>query len=275
MKKTKRQIILSGTVLVYMFFATIPVLANDATTTRPRAGIKEDRAILKADIKEKRESFRSEAKSDRSQLKAGIKDKVDAMRVDVKAMKEAGATPEQIKAKIEEVKVANQADREAFRAELEEKRKTMKDEITKEINAFKEGKKVKLTEESRSQVKQKLSASFAKLSGAIGRLAGFDRKVSDEILSRKAKGLDVSAAESALEMARRSLEEAKVTVASVNSAVNANVDASTSASKEAVKSAVNTALASIKAAREKYNDVLKALPKVSEDDAEVTTTTTK
>ncbi|MDB5204293.1 MAG: hypothetical protein JWP09_321 [Candidatus Taylorbacteria bacterium] len=268
MKNQKIIGIISGAVFVLV--SVVPAFAVDATV---QASIKADKVQLKTDVSAQKDTLKADAKTDRTAVKADVQAKVDSMKIDVKAMQAAGATPEQIKAKIDAVRASNQADREAFRAQLDAKRKTMKDDITKEINAFKDGKKVKLSADAKVQVKQRLSTVFTKLNAAIGRIAGFDKKLSDEIASRKAKGLDTSSAEIALELARRSLEVTKVDVSSVNAAVTASVDATTSGSKEAIKSVINTALESIQTTKSKYQDVLTALPKVDAD-ANVAATTT-
>lgn len=273
MKKTNKYVIGVMTGLSLVIVSALPVLAEDASTTSVRAGIKADRVELKANIAGEKNSFKTEVKTERGELKAEIQTKIDAMKVDVKAMQAAGATPEEIKAKVDAVRAANQAEREAFRAKLEADRKTMKDDIKKQIDAFKDGKKVKLSEEAKIQVKQRLNVAFTKLNASIGRIAGFDKKLSDEIASRKAKGLNTSSAEIALELARRALEEAKVKVSSVNAAVTLSVDSTTSGSKEAIKSVINTALASIQNTKSKYQDVLRLLPKVPEDGAVTATTT--
>lgn len=266
MNKTIKSIIGIFSILSFVAVAS-PALAVEGSV---RDQIKSERQAMRADIATKKDTLRTDVKTERTELNTNIKSKIDSMRVDVKAMKASGATPQEIKAKVDEVKDANMAEREAFRAKIEEKRKTMKDEISKEINSFKEGKKVKLTDAAKAQVKQKLSGAFTKLSNAITKLAMFDKKVSEEIASRRAKGLDTSSAEAALELARRSLEEAKVTVASVNAAVASSVDSTTSASKEAVKSVINSALTSVETARTKYHDVLAVLPKVPEDNTSTT-----
>lgn len=288
MQKIDKNIIgiISGIALVAV--SVIPALAEDSgmvrgdtemgikpLTGKPtgikaevRAGIKADKMELKAEGKTKVEAMKAENKDERGTMRSDIKSKVEAMKVDVKAMKEAGATPEQIKAKVDEVRAANQADREAFRAQLEEKRKTLKDDIKKEMDAFKEGKKVKLDAASKAEAKQKLGSAFGKLGVAINKLVAFDKKLSDEIVVRKAKGLDTGAVESALDLARRALEESKVSVDAVNSAVNASVDSTVGTSKEAIKSVVNAAVESVKLAKTKYQEAMKLLPKTSDSQTE-------
>jgi hypothetical protein len=276
MQKINKNIIgiVSGITLVAV--SVIPASAEDSarvnTTTGVKAplgvrvelnaGIKAERIELKNDNMEKRADLRTDAKAERGAMQADIKTKMESMRVDVKAMRDAGATPEEIKVKVDAVRASNQVEREAFKAQLEVKRQTLKDDIKKEIDAFKEGKKIKLGDAAKMQVKQRLDTTFTKLSAAIGKIAGFDKRLSDEIASRKAKGLDVVSAEINLELARRSLEEAKVSIAAVNTAVTASIDSGAGASKEAIKAVINKAVEAIKTTKSKYGDVLKALPKV-------------
>lgn len=227
------------------------------------------RAELRTEVRVKREEMHDENEQEREDLREEIKDerdalkdKIDAMRVDVKEMKDSGATQEEIKAKVEEVRNAFLAEREAFRVKIEEKRKTLRDDIKAQIESFKEGVKIRLSEEARVHVKERLDNAFAKLNDALSKLAGFDERISNEIASRSAKGLDTTGAEAALELARQSLEEAKVSVEAVSAAVSASIDSDTGASKEAIKSVVTSALESIKTAKTKYQDVIRLLPKV-------------
>lgn len=219
------------------------------------------KASLGADVQEKVQALRSEVKDGKGEMFEDIKAKIQAMRVDVKAMRDAGATPEEIKVKVEEVRLMNQKDREVFRNELEAKRKTLKDEIKNAIDTFKEGKKVKLNATAKTEVKQRLDSAFVKLNDAISGLTNFDKKLSAEILRRKEAGADVSEVNASLELARRSLEETKVSVQAVDTAIEASIDSETGASKEAIKAVINTALESIKTTKSKYRDVLKFLPK--------------
>ncbi len=273
MKKINKNIIgiISGMTLVAV--SIIPVLAKDGADdvvgdddrrigvrAEVRGEIKAERIELRKENMEKREDLRMETKGDREEMKVEIKTKRDELKVEVKSMKDDGATKEEIKAKIEAVRAENKGERETFRTELEAKRKTLREEIKNEIATFKEGKKVKLDEARKTQVKQRLDNAFEKLNGAINKIAGFDKRISDAIANREAKGLDVSASLSALETARQSLEEAKVSIEAVNVAVNASLDTETS--KEAIKAAVQKAVEAIKNTKAKYVEVLKVLPKV-------------
>lgn len=277
MKKSK--IIGTLGVTVFMVAAALPVFAESDDLnddSRMRNGLRPDaiRAELRGKMEDlhddniqKRQELRDDVKAERDALK----EKIDAMRVDVKEMKDSGATQEEIKAKIEEVRNSNLAEREAFRAQIEEKRKTLKDDIKSQIESFKEGVKIKLAEEVKIKVKERLDNAFSKLSEALSKIGGFDERISNEIASRNAKGLDTSESEAALELARQSLEEAKVSVEAVQDAVNASLDSDTGASKEAIKSAINTAVESIKTAKLKYQEVVRLLPKVVAEDTASTT----
>ncbi len=262
MKKIDKQIIgiISGMTLVAV--SILPALAETGAMVDVKAGIKADRADLKVENKAKVDAMKTENKDDRTAMKGDIKTRLEATMVDVKAMRAAGATQAEIQAKLDALRTANQADREAFRKQIEEKRKTLKDDILKEITAFKDGKKIKLSDASKAQVKQKLNTVFTKLNAAIGKFAGFDKRLSDEIQNRKAKGLDTAVAEANLELARRALEESKVAISSVNAAVTASLDSTDGASKEAIRAVIKTAVDSLKTTKEKYQEVIKSLPKV-------------
>ncbi len=257
MKKNNKNIIsiISGMALVAVSaipaMAEIGVDANIKAAARPFASSTEARMEL-----------RTETKTERSAMKGDLKTRFDEMRVEVKAMQEAGASESEIKAKLEEARKANQADREKFRALLEEKRKTLKDDFKKEIDAFKEGKKIKLDEAAKAKVKQRLNGAFGKLDGAVAKMMSFDKKLSEEITRRKALGLNTAEAEVNLELARRSLEETKISLEAVDAAVALSLDSTTGASKEAIKAVINTALQSVKTTKSKYKEVLGSLPKI-------------
>jgi len=280
MKNKKIIGILGAVALVVVPAAAALAESNDDVKVRAeikplgiRAELRTDKRVEREDShdenEQRREDFRNEMKDQMDSLHKDTKVKIESMRVDIKAMKDDGATPEEIKAKVEEVQTSNLAAREEFRTQIEEKRNTLKDEIRAKIDTFKEGVKVKLSEEAKVQVKERLGSAFSKLNDVISKIFGFDERISNEIASRNAKGLDTGEAEAALVLARQSLEEAKVSVDAVSAAVSASIDSDTGASKEAIKSVISTAIESIKLVKAKYQDVIMLLPKI-----EINTTTT-
>jgi hypothetical protein len=228
-----------------------------------RAEIKTEREAMHAENKGKIEAMRTENKTGRTEMNKEIKAGNEAMRVDVKAMKDAGATPEQIKAKVEEARKANEAERQAYRQKLDDKRKVLKTEIEKSVATFKEGKKVKLDAAKKTSVQKILDGAFKKFGEAINKLANFDTKVSVAIANRNSKGLDTGAAVTAQAEARVALDQAKVAIEAANSALKTVVAGDTATSKEAIKSVMETAKTAIKTAGEKYKAVISVLPDIS------------
>ncbi len=115
-----------------------------------------------------------------------------------------------------------------------------------------------------------LNKAFGQLNEALQRITSFDQKVRDLITRRKAKGLDTSAAESALVVAAQALADAKTAVATISSGATDALSSTTGVSSEALRAQVEKARDAIKNAREKYEAVLKALPKPEPSTASTT-----
>jgi len=204
-----------------------------------------------------------EIRDERTDVRTDVKAKMDNLRTEIKEMRASstGATNEE---------------KEAMREAIKNKKESVRAEVRKEIENFKEGRKVRLDAARREKVGEILRNAFNRFNKAIERLVSFDKRISEAIAKRKSKGLDTSSSESALNIAKVALDAAKTAVEAIDTGITDSLNASTTASvgisKEALKEQIRKAHDAIKNAQSKYRDVIKALPKHTGTSATTTAT---
>lgn len=206
---------------------------------RPVKAVQNVMRDVRQDVRDIKDGVKQEIKDAREGLKTGIKTERENFKMEAREMRKASSTPEEMKTKREEMRL----------------------KIKGEIEAFKEGRKVKLDESKKTRIKAYLAAAFEKLNGAIARLEAFDANLLDAIEKRKSLGLDTTEVEVAIEVAAASLANAKVAVSAISTSTSDAVDTQTEIAKEAIKAQVEKAVSAIKDARSKYQEALKLLPK--------------
>ncbi len=243
---------------------TSVTFAESPTPPRPikdarQQEVKPIRQEMRTEIKDDRMEFREERKVEMKDTRGQIQENRAEFKAKVEDLKGNGVKGD-IKIEARKMMEENKNIRQLSREEIEKKRAELKTEVKTKIAEFKEGKKEILDEARKEKIKQTIGKVFERLIGAIERLKAFDTRISAAIAARKAKGLDTSKAESAIEEARDALETAKVAVEETKSASTEAVDDSAGVSNEALKSAIEEAHGALKIAKEKYIEVIKSLP---------------
>jgi predicted RNase H-like HicB family nuclease len=260
----KKNIIKISTIAMVGALALTSVSFAEEQKTRPvkearQQEVKPLRQEMRTEIKDDRMEFREERKMEVKDARGQIQENRTEFKAKIEDLKGNGVKGD-IKIEARKMMEENKNIRQLSREEVEKKRSELKTEVKTRIAEFKEGKKVILDEAKKEKVKQTIEKVFARLSGAIERLKAFDTRISVAISARKAKGLDTSKAESAIEEARDALETAKVAVEETKSASTESVDDSQGVSNEALRSAIEEAHSALKIAKEKYIEVIKSLP---------------
>lgn len=179
----------------------------------------------------------------------------------------ASSTLEQKKNFREAIKENNEKRVEALK-ENREKMKTdieaRKKELESQRKAKKDEKKLKLDQKAKERVQKTIENIFTRLNERLNKLSSVDAKIATKLSALSAAGKDTSSTTPLYTKAQTALLKAKTDVGAAKAASLDQI--ATTTSKEAFRSFVKTAEDSIKAAGKAYQDVLRAIHRLEEDD---------
>jgi len=279
---TKQKISIFTTVSIFTLVLLGVGSVASATTTPTRPGVRQDirneRGVLKDDIRTQRGEVKTEIEGQKSTAKDEMMKNRANFKTEAESMRRSGTTtPGAIKDMRADMKTLNKDLKDRTMEDVKAKREAMRGDIKKQIETFKEGKKVKLDDLKKGNLQQFITKIFEKLGAQVARLSSINTKVEAKIVELKGLNLNTSGAEALLPQAKDALSKAQDEVASAKLALTDYISSASTTSKEAIRAGVQKSVDAIKGAREKYKAVITALPENRKDDdvrATSTATTT-
>lgn len=221
------------------------------TAKETRSGIKED---TKATIKDIRTNNPGQPGEVRTQVKE-LRDQA------LEQMKENRTNAKEELQTIRATKVeALKENREKFQTDLEVRKKEIQAQVAEQKKVTQE-KRVKLQEEAKAKVQDRLKTIFTRFENTLQEIAKTDAKIVTRINTLTQNGGDTGAVSVQLKTAQGALEKAKSDVAAAKAV--ATSETNTTTNQETLKSLVKTAEDSIKLAGGEYRKTINLLRMVT------------